>query len=86
MMEGMMEMTRGRAGAYGGVLPLCLGWQIEWQNKEERRNNELALDGCCFIFRHNIQSIVGVSNGRDDGGDVRLRRNVWGGVVEAIVK
>ncbi len=59
----------------------CLFVQDCKLNRKERGNNELALDGHCFIFRHNNQLIVGVSNGRDDGGDARPGRSVWGGLV-----
>jgi hypothetical protein len=33
MMEGMMVRERGWGGAYGGVLSLCAGWQIEQRKK-----------------------------------------------------
>ena len=46
--------------------------------KKERGNNELALGGCHFIFRHNNQLIVGVSNGRNDGEDARPGRIIGG--------
>jgi hypothetical protein len=58
------------------VLSLCLGLQIEKRKKKERGNNELALGGRCFTFRHNNQSIVGVRDGRDDGDDAWLWRSV----------
>ncbi len=46
--------------------------------QKERGNDELALGDRRFIFRHNNQSIVGVSNERDDGEDARLGQSVWG--------
>jgi hypothetical protein len=80
-MEIIMERTCGRGGLYGEVLSLHSGLQIEPLNKKERGNNELALGCHRFIFRHNNQSIVGVSNGRDDGWAARSGRSVWGGLV-----
>jgi hypothetical protein len=56
-MEVMMERTRGWGGAYGEVLSLCLGRQIEQRNKKERGNNKLALGSHRFIFRCNNQLI-----------------------------
>jgi hypothetical protein len=50
-------------------------------NKNERGNNELALGGYGFNFRHNNQSIAGVSNGRDDGEEARPGQSVWGDLV-----
>ncbi len=48
-------------------------------NKKGRRNNVLALGGCCFIFRQINQLIVGGSNGIYYGEDVQPGRRVWGG-------
>ena len=49
--------------------------------QKERGNIELALGGCCIIFRHNNLSIVIVSDGRDDGEDAWPGQSVWGGLV-----
>ncbi len=71
----------GWGGAYEGLLSLHLGLQIEQWNKKERRNNELALGGCRFIFRHNNQLIVKVSNQvrtlprRPNFGAIALEKN-----------
>jgi hypothetical protein len=59
----------GRMG--GGVLPLCLGLQIKQRNNIDKGNDELAFGGCRFIFRHNNQMIVKVSNEGNDGEDAR---------------
>ncbi len=40
----------------------------------------MAIGSCCFIFRHNNQLIVGVSNGRGDGEDAGPGRSIWGGL------
>jgi hypothetical protein len=77
----IMETMRSQGGAYGGVLSLCLGLQIEQLNKKERGNIELALGGCCITFRHNNLSIVIVSDGRDDGEDAWPGQSVLGGLV-----
>jgi hypothetical protein len=78
VIEVIMERMRGRGGAFGGVLSLCSGLQIEQLNKKERGNNELALSGHRFMFRHNNPLIVQISNGRDDGEDTWPRQSVWG--------
>ncbi len=77
-MKVCMERMCGCGRAYGGGLSLYLGLQIEQWNKKKRENNELALGVCHFIFRLNNQLIVGASNGRYDGEDVRLGWSVWG--------
>jgi hypothetical protein len=48
-MKGMMERMHSQGGAYGGVLFLCLGQQIE-QQKIKKIKFDVALDGCHLIL------------------------------------
>jgi hypothetical protein len=63
---------------WGGCCLFLWGCKLNDETKK-RGKNELALGGHCFIFRHNKQLIVGVSNGRDDGEVARLGWSVWKG-------
>jgi hypothetical protein len=48
-MEEMMERLRSQGGAYGRVLFICLGQQIEHQKNTKIKYN-MALDGRGSIF------------------------------------
>ncbi len=40
-------------------------------SKNRERDGALALRGCHLVVQHNNQSMVGGSNGRDDGEDAQ---------------
>jgi hypothetical protein len=48
--------------------------------KKREGDGSLAFSGCRLVVRRNNQLIVGISNRRDDGEDVRPGWSVWGGV------
>jgi hypothetical protein len=58
-----------------GFALAAAGSLVGMLNENASKNREgdgcLALDGCCWVVRHNNQAIVGRRDRRDDGEDAR---------------
>ncbi len=62
------------------LVPL-VGMPNEDASKIREGDGSSALGGCRWVVRHINQPIVGGSNRRDDGEDVRPGWSVWGSVI-----
>ncbi len=70
----------GRPGSCSLRLVPLVGMTNEYASKIKEGGMSLALGGHRWVFRHNNQPIVGGSDRRDDGEDVRPGCSVMGGV------
>ncbi len=91
MATSAMDLNRGATAPYEstagarrlGSRSLRLVPLVGTTNKDASKIKEggrsLAFGGRCWVLRHNNQPIVGGSNRRDDGEDVRPGWSVRGG-------